>query len=112
MDGWKYERIDLNLPKKEIIRINCAEVSNTRLKDNLDCKIIITGTVGELKAIIKHPNVLQWKDWGYKISTKEKQLEKSVITEKKGEQLRYSHILYEQIKADEKLVKIYQQVFN
>jgi len=44
------ERIDLGLPRKQIVRITCAEVSTYVPQANCELKIIIRGISGEIKA--------------------------------------------------------------
>ena len=53
----QHERIDLGLPRKQIVRITCLEVSTYTPQPNCELKIIIRGTSGEIKAIMKHPHI-------------------------------------------------------
>ena len=72
---YTHNRIDLELPKKRIERIECAQVSSYVPRPNCDLKIIIRGTVGDLRAITKHPNVLAWKALGHKVTFRDIPLE-------------------------------------
>lgn len=104
-----HERINLNVLRKEIVRITCSEVNNFIPKDNCDLKIIISGVSNEIKSIIKHPNIDEWKRKGIKIVYKEVPLDKQV---RSFNTLKFSNVLYNLISNNPNLVKLYRTIFG
>lgn len=108
-----HERIDLGLPRKHIIYLTCAEVSNYVPQHNCELKIIIQGTSSEIKAIMKHPNIDIWKRAGYRVVYKDIPLKKIQHTE----QISYikpsfSTVLYQTICDDIQLESLYTKIFG
>ena len=113
-----HERIDLGLVRKFIVRLNCGEVSTYIPRANSELKIIISGTSGEIKAIMKHPNIDIWKRAGYKITYKDIPLNSPVnnsidqIFGTDGPVIskaprRYRSVLYDTVKSQQRMVPIY-----
>jgi len=94
-----HERIDLGLPKKLIIRISAHDVPTYVPPTNTQLKICISGTAGEIKAIMNHPNINKWKNIDHhKISKKILALEQdnsSMFIQNTN--AKYSEILYSMI---------------
>ena len=113
-----HERVDLGLPRKHIIRITCAEVSTYVPQENCDLKIVIKGTAGEIKAIMKHPNIDMWKKSGHKIAYKDIPLDRPEIPEtEKGNIVskapqRFSSVLYNTISNNPRLGTLYTKIFG
>ena len=119
-----HERIDLGLPRKHIIRLTCAEVSTYVPQPNCELKIIIRGTSGEIKAIMKHPNIDTWKRCGYKIAYKDIPLDKvAIINDNNGNEsipqivqskapLRFSMVLYNAVSSNPRLGPLYNRIFG
>lgn len=112
-----HERIDLGLPRKHIIRITCADVSTYVPQQNMELKIIISGTSGEIKAIMKHPNIDIWKKAGYKIVYKDVPLGKSDSDDLDNPliskaPLRFSTVLYNTISNNPRLGALYNKIFG
>lgn len=116
-----HQRIDLALPRKHIVRITCAEVSTYIPQPNCELKIIIRGTSGDIKAIIKHPNIDIWKRAGYKIVYKDTPLNVSdIIHDDINENkpiiskspLRFSTVLYNNISNNSRLQFLYTKMFG
>lgn len=111
-----HERIDLGLPRKHIVRINCAEVSTYVPKENCELKIIISGTSGEIKAIMKHPNVDAWKRLGYKIVYRDLPLDKpDALIERpviSKAPMRFSAVLFHTISTKPRLPSLYDRIFG
>lgn len=110
-----HDRIDLLLPKKQIVRITCAEVSTYIPPSNSELKITIRGTSGEIKAIMKHPNIDVWKQAGYKIVYKDLpttgvEIENSPLISKAP--LRFSTVLYNTISENQRLSSLYSRIFG
>jgi len=115
----RHERIDLGLPRKQIVRITCAEVSTYTPQSNCELKIIIKGTSGEIKAIMKHPSIETWKKAGYKIAYKDLPLDRSgddnsveggpIISRAP---LRFSTVLYNAISNNDRLGALYTRIFG
>jgi len=113
-----HERIDLRLPRKHIIRISCSEVSTYVPQDNCELKIIIKGTSGEIKAIMKHINISSWKKSGHKISYKAIPLDRPELPPTSKENIvskapqRFSSVLYNSISNNERLGSLYTKIFG
>lgn len=108
-----HERIDLRLPRKRIIKLTCDEVSTYVPQENSELKIIISGTAGEIKAIMKHPNVELWKRAGHKL------VYKSVATVVEDVKpmisrtpLRFSTSLFNSVCVNPRLTAIYNRIFG
>lgn len=110
-----HERIDLGLPRKHIVRLNCGEVSTYVPQTNTDLKIIITGTSGEIKAIMKHPNIDAWKKVGYRIVYKDIPLDAPIENQRtpiSKAPLRFSTVFYNTISANPRLNALYIRTFG
>lgn len=107
-----HDRIDLLLPKKQIVYLKCSEVTNYVPQINCELKITIKGTSGELKAIIKHPNIDVWKKQGHKIVYKDVPSENMVETTNNTYKTsqRFSSILYNSLTSD--LQTMYISIFG
>lgn len=108
-----HERIDLRLPRKRIIRLTCDEVSGYVPQDNSDLKIIISGTAGEIKAIMKHPNVEMWRRSGHKVVYKSVAVTVEEVAPMPSKApLRFSTVLYNTICSNQRLAAIYNNIFG
>lgn len=110
-----HERIDLMLPRKQIVRILCADVSTYEPPINCELKIIISGTAGELKAIVKHPNIEVWKKAGYRIAYKALPVEKPIVAGNPTmvrEQLRFTLVLMRTLEGKQHLQSLYTKIFG
>lgn len=108
-----HERISLMLKTKKIIYLTCAEVVNYVPEKNSELKIVIKGTSGEIKGIMKHVNIDIWKREGHKISYKDVPLEKNdgnEIAIKPNQ--RFSTILYNKINKNTRLNDLYISMFG
>jgi hypothetical protein len=111
-----HERIDLGLPRKQIVRLTCADVSTYSPPSNCELKIIIRGTSGELKAIKTHINIGIWKRAGIRIVYKDLPIDQN------SEQLinrsearapeRFSSVLYGRISQNPRLLPLYTKIFG
>lgn len=119
----EHERIDLGLPRKHIVRLTCAEVSTYIPQANCELKIVIRGTSGEIKALMKHPNIEMWKRAGYKIAYKDIPLDKAdgpTTTDNHDEHkpviskapLRFSIVLYNSVSNNQRLGPLYNRIFG
>lgn len=110
----KQERISLGIPKKQIIRIATTDVNDYNIPENMDLKIIITGTTAEIKTIMKHPNIDKWKKLGCKICYKDVPItddgEKQLV--EPGAPPKFSDSLYNAIKSNPNLEKVYGEIFT
>ncbi len=113
-----HKRIDLHLPKKHIIRINSSDVSTYKPSPNSHLKIIISGTSGEIKAIMKHPNIDIWKSLGHRIVYKDIPIDKSYkligdhVDRISSTQLRFSTQLYYSVMNNPRLGHLYTDIFG
>lgn len=67
----EHTRIDLQLPRKKIVKLTIQEVNNYIPNPKDELKIVIEGTSAEIKGIMKHPNVEKWQKEGHKMSYKD-----------------------------------------
>ena len=106
-----HKRIDLNCRKKKIIRISVADVSTYEADDKYDLRIYISGSPGEIKGIMKHPNISKWKSKGISIKFKDIAIggvkEK---TEKTREIMPYLQMIQEAIANHENAMQWYKEL--
>ncbi len=110
-----HERIDLRLPRKFIVRLTCSEVSTYIPQDNCELKIIVRGTLGELKAIKNHINIIQWKKMGYKIVYKDlpnTETEEETSRPISVSRARFSTVFYQAICSNPNLIPLYMKIFG
>lgn len=114
-NGFKYDKYDLGLPKKKIIKISFSEIQLLKKLDtNTYYKIIISGTPEELKTIKLGPFLqsLPRSKIVYKtISTSMDKLSRDLSFESKN----FLELLYEEIeKKDDKdeLMYIFEDLFG
>ena len=65
------ERINLGLPRKATVRITSDQVDKYVPPVNSNLRITILGNHESLKSIMNHPNVINWKKLGHKVTTKD-----------------------------------------
>jgi hypothetical protein len=101
------------------VRLACAEVSTYVPQPNCELKIIISGTSGEIKAIMKHPNIDIWKRAGYKIAYKDLPLDRLAQPEEaithpliSKAPLRFSAVLYRTISMRPRLGQLFNRIFG
>jgi len=111
-----HERIDLGLPRKHIVRLTCAQVSTYIPPSNCELKIIISGTSGDIKAIMKHHNINLWKQAGFKIAYKDIPLNAPDISQdievKSKAPPKFSTALYSAISSHQRLLSVYTRIFG
>lgn len=112
-----HQRIDLKLPKKTIVRITCEQVSTYTPPKNCELKIIIRGNSGQIKSIIRHPNIDVWKQLNYKIVYKDTPHNNnnnidSTINAVAAIPKRYSTILYDTISEQPPLKTLFHNLFG
>ena len=113
-----HERIDLGLPRKQVVNILCAEVSTYVPQDNCELKIVIKGTSGELKAIVKHPNIVAWKERGIVINYKALPVDNAgnavdmPLNPVIRGQLLFSTALYNSVENNPRLQGLYHEIFG
>lgn len=112
--GYNEERIDLKVRKKKIIRMTCEDVNTFVLPEHYDLKIIISGHSGDIKAIMKHHLISQWKSQGYKIVYKDIPLnvKDGIIEEIIMQKRKFSEVLLHRIEKEERLMTIYETIFG
>jgi DNA repair exonuclease SbcCD nuclease subunit len=65
--GWHEERIDLQLPKKIILRIAFKDIESTTIPPQSEVKVIISGQTSEIKTAAKLATIKRWKAEGVKV---------------------------------------------
>lgn len=110
----QHKRIDLTaygVLRKHIARLNCTDITNYVPAIGQELKIIITGTSGEIKAIMKHPNIDMWKKAGIKIVYKD--LPQMQTTEPVIRiQQKFSTALYQAVQENSRLNALYIKIFG
>ena len=113
IDGKPEEtRIDLCLPRKYIIRLNCREVDEFFLPPDVDVKIIISGTSAELKSIQRHIKVKSWKEAGYKVVLRDIPVYKEENERGRYVDINFSRLLYNTVSSDEELKSLFHELFG
>lgn len=116
-----HERIDLGLPRKQIVYLTCGEVSTYVPQSNCELKIVIRGLAGEIKAILNHINIVAWKKAGYKIVYKDIPISKTgliqyIIVDDKSTvsraPARFSTVFYNSISDKPRLAPLYTRIFG
>jgi DNA repair exonuclease SbcCD nuclease subunit len=112
--GAHEERLDLGVPRKRIVHLTADAVNDYIPEPNCEIKFVIEGLDGEIKAIMKHPNIEIWKRAGYKISYKNKPINRTLeISQPTG--VSFLHVLYHTINKNERsteLCKLYTRIFG
>jgi DNA repair exonuclease SbcCD nuclease subunit len=109
-----HTRIELPVPKKQIINITCDQVPTYKLPENKELKIVIKGLSGDIKGIIKHPTIDDWKKAGHKIAYKDIPLTisgKDPMIDSKSAS-KFSTVLFEIVNSKERLSKAYTKLFG
>lgn len=107
------ERIDLRLPRKKIIRLPVADFIRFTLTappENTELKIIVSGSNSDLKSLLKGKTSASWEKVGVKIAYREiadTTASAPIITNAS-----YHEQLWETIKEDDQLVKLFTELFG
>ena len=111
---WKLEtsRLSLGLPLKRIVYLKCSEVSTYQPPENVQLKIVISGTPSELKAITKWACIKTFLAKGIKVSYKDipETLEGQPMTLLGNRN--YGQALYEMVIDNENLVDLFKELFG
>ncbi len=106
-------RRDLKIRKKHIIHLNVDDVNDYVPIVDADLKIVISGVSGELKSLMKNIKVEQWKRAGHKVVFKDIPLTTPVtFSDNSSVPKKFSIVLYESVKRDDRLFNTYQSVFG
>lgn len=107
------KRLELNIRKKQIVHLSVADVDSYQPASNYDLKIVINGVSGEIKSVMKHPNVDTWKKSGHKVVFKDIPLSGLVeLPTTAAAPKKFSEVLYESVLDDPRLFHAYQQIFT
>lgn len=113
----QHRRIDLQLTKKKIIHLTCAELANYTAPTGYMLKIVVTGTSAEIKAAMKLATVKQLIDSGIKVVYKDIP---STVAPSEAETpitgpvntMRFAQRLYSAMAKDAELVKQFEKLFG
>jgi DNA repair exonuclease SbcCD nuclease subunit len=113
----KHEKIQLNIPMKKIIHLTVDKINKYVLDPNIDAKIIITCQSTDIKVLNKHPKIEQWKQRNVKVIYKNitKLLKPDSLTNQPitlNTHDNFITLLHDNIKQNEQLLNIYNEVFN
>jgi DNA repair exonuclease SbcCD nuclease subunit len=106
----KYEKWSLNLPIKKEINLKIMDINGYKLEKNVMLKINIEGTPSEIKTLLKHPKINEWKKKGVKIIYKYTAAEKILSPIKSSNN--YADMLYDTIKDHDDLFLLYMNMFG
>jgi hypothetical protein len=111
------ERINLGLPRKATVRITSDQVDKYIPPVNSNLRITILGNHESLKSIMNHPNVVNWKKLGHKVTTKDVPISVSnnVTTSDiiiKTAPPKFSVALQKSIENDPQLQELYCNIFG
>jgi len=111
------ERINLGLPRKATVRITSDQVDKYVPPVNSNLRITILGNHESLKSIMNHPNVVNWKKLGHKITTKDIPI--TSVTTNTSEEIiiktappKFSIALQKSIENDPQLKELYCSIFG
>lgn len=114
-EGIKHKRININVPKKILIKITCEQAKTYKAPPNKQIKLEVSGTSAEIKSIIKHSNIKELTLQNVKIVYKDISiLNTEEIAQKQllCQGLKYSERLYKEIENDPRLLKMYNSIFH
>jgi len=111
------ERINLGLPRKATVRITSDQVDKYVPPVNSNLRITILGNHESLKSIMNHPNVVNWKKLGHKITTKDVPISvgSNITTSDiiiKTAPPKFSVALQKSIENDPQLQELYCNIFG
>lgn len=96
----KHERIDMKLPKKQLIHIDANAISEYEPPKGDQMKIIISGTFAEIRAAMKSSKMKQWKEDGIIVCVKEKNVEDETERGKKQNEYKtFQQLLSERVQG-------------
>lgn len=110
-DTVQEERIKLNVPRKQILRLTCAEVSEYMKPIKCQTKFVITGTTAEIHGVIKHPNVAKWETEGHTMSYKTKDHRRTTFQEEKSIMC-FDSLLRENIEKVGDISDLYDSIYG
>lgn len=108
-DECQYEKIKLNIKVKKIIHLKYEEVAKYKLDENINAKIIITGTLTENKTLMKSPKIIKWKKTAvvvFRDIPTETPIKENYVRES------FTSLLYNSIKNDKNLISTYTEIFG
>lgn len=110
---WYHKRIYIEQDKKKVIKLMIGEIDNYKLQKNVEYKIKIMGTQGELKDIMKNKKIIKWQKLGHivvkDIFNNDIKLNQSNLLK---ETISYKDELYNNVKNDEDLLLCYNEIFT
>jgi len=110
------ELINLGLPRKATVRITSDQVDKYVPPVNSNLRITILGNHESLKSIMNHPNVINWKKLGHKITTKDVPINNINNTSEeiiiKTAPPKFSVALQKSIENDPQLQELYCNIFG
>lgn len=117
-DSWRFDRLDLSIPVKKIIKIDCSEIDSLKkLDSDSHYKIIISGTPDELKSLKLGSYISKLSKC--KISYKTISMLGTKSSDDRLESRDFLDLLYEEIKntsqdVDQKseMIRSFQELFG
>lgn len=109
-----HDRIDLNLPKKQIVHITSEQVNDYVLPQHGEIKIIISGVESSRRTIMNHPSVNSWRKLGFCVmynvidNVNTQTLNQNVLPILPS----YSQSLYDIVSDKPNLCSLYEQFFG
>lgn len=111
----KHERIDMKLPRKQLIHVNATDISEYDPPKGDQMKIIITGTFAEIRAAMKSAKMRKWKEDGIIVCVKEKINEKDENSNRNKDGYKsFQQLFSEKIKNlnNPYMSQIFQELFS
>ncbi len=108
-DDLDVEYIKLNIKLKKNIHLTPDQVNDFVINENINAKIIITGTLMETKLLMKNNKIENWRKQGIKVIFKNKP---SDLTQTLYTNESFTSLLYNNIKHNNKLSNLYTELFG
>lgn len=115
-NNFTYERFHLGLPKKKIIHLDIDKLNDYVLDETIEAKILIHCKTTDIKLLSKHKKIITWKNNGTKVfyKTENKKTQPNSISNKEMDmkQDNFIDILHDNIKDEQNLLFIYNELFQ
>jgi DNA repair exonuclease SbcCD nuclease subunit len=109
---YKEERIDLNLPKKVIVKVKFDDIDETELPANSQVKLVIVGNTSQIKTASKLKKIKEWIKAGVKVSYRDIS-EINFTTDKTLKTFTFPELLVETLKEEDgatELIKLFKEI--
>ena len=108
----QHTRLQLNLPRKRLVKLTVSEIDGYEADLAHDLKIIISASAGEVKAILKHPKIVLWKAKGAKVVFKTINASNNSPIFQSNAPPSFSRLLSERVQDNPRLATLCTELFG